>query len=333
MTGANGRPSAAAERPGSARGRVPVSATPSVSVVICAYTTSRSSALLAAVNSIARQTHPARETIVVIDHNPALLEHAKQTMPDVSVISNTGRRGLSAARNTGTSLARGEVIAFLDDDAVADPSWLAELARTYQDPNVIGAGGVARPRWAGEAPRWLPREFYWTVGCSYRGLPTELAPIRNPIGASMSFRREVFARVGGFSCDIGRVGSTPLGCEETELSIRARRAFPRGVILHVPRAEVEHLVTSERTRFRYFCTRCWAEGLSKALVSQEVGSTRALASEWTYTLRTLPTGALSGLRDGARGDPTGVLRTCAIVIGLLATLAGYLWGRPGSRRR
>jgi GT2 family glycosyltransferase len=324
---------AAPRGPTSGPAPVPVPAAPSISVVICAYTTRRSDALLGAAQSIAQQTYTAYETIVVIDHNPDLLEHAMQTLPEVCVIANAGRRGLSAARNTGTSVARGDVIAFLDDDAVADPTWLAELASVYRDPSVIGAGGVARPRWASEAPRWLPREFYWTVGCSYRGLPTELAPIRNPIGVSMSFRAEVFERLDGFSSDIGRVGRTPLGCEETELSIRARRAFPDGVILHVPSAEVEHLVSDERLTWRYFGARCWAEGLSKALVSEEVGSSDALASEWTYTLRTLPTGVLRALRDGARGDLSGVLRASAIVIGLLATLAGFLRGRLATLRR
>jgi GT2 family glycosyltransferase len=303
---------------------------PSISLVICAYTTSRSAALLAAAASIDRQTYPACETIVVIDHNPHLLEHAKETMPGVCVLANTGRRGLSGARNTGTSAAQGQVIAFLDDDAVADETWLAELGTVYRDPNVIGAGGIARPRWAGRPPRWLPREFYWTIGCSYRGLPTHVAPIRNPIGVNMSFRREVFERIDGFSSDIGRVGRTPLGCEETELSIRARLAYSNGVILHVPGAGVEHLVSGERVRWCYFLARCWAEGLSKALVSREVGSTDALSSEWTYTLRTLPAGVVRGLIDGARGDFTGVLRAGAIVAGLLVTLAGYLRGRLAS---
>jgi glycosyltransferase involved in cell wall biosynthesis len=311
-----------------ARGRFAASPAPSISVVICAYTTSRSAALLAAAASIDRQTFPACETIVVIDHNQELLEHAEETMPNVCVLANAGGRGLSGARNTGTSVAKGQVIAFLDDDAVAADTWLEELARAYDNPNVVGVGGVVTPRWVGgPAPRWLPREFYWTIGCSYRGLPTKTAPIRNPIGANMSFRRAVFDRIEGFVSGIGRVGRIPLGCEETELSIRARRAYPVGVVLYVPTARVEHLVSAERLSWGYFRSRCWAEGLSKALVSGEVGSTDALSSEWTYTLRTLPTGALRGLSDALRGDLAGLLRSSAIVAGLLITVAGYLRGR------
>jgi GT2 family glycosyltransferase len=308
-------------------------AAPAISVVICAYTSKRWDALLAAVASVARQTLPALETILVIDHDPGLLERAQATFGDARVTENTGERGLSAARNTGLAVARGEVVAFLDDDAMADDTWLAELARVYDDPNVIGAGGVARPRWVGgRAPRWLPPEFYWTVGCSYRGLPTHTAPIRNPIGASMSFRRAVFDQIDGFVSGIGRVGRTPLGCEETELSIRARRAYPGGVVLYVPSAAVEHFVSADRLSWGYFRSRCWAEGLSKALVAGEVGAGDALSSEWTYTLSTLPAGALRGLSDAVRGDLAGLLRAGAIASGLAITAAGYLRGRRAAAR-
>jgi GT2 family glycosyltransferase len=298
-----------------------------VSVIVCTYSQRRWEALLMAAASVARQTHPALETIVVIDHNAKLFERARATFQGARVVENDGERGLSAARNTGLKAAHGEIVAFLDDDAVADNTWLEELVCAYEDPKVIGAGGVARPRWVeGRAPRWLPREFYWTVGCSYRGLPTRAAPIRNPIGANMSFRRAVFERIEGFVTGIGRVGRIPLGCEETELSIRARRAYPEGVVLHVPTARVEHLVSAERSSWGYFRSRCWAEGLSKALVTEEVGSTDALSSEWTYMLRTLPIGALRGLSDAVRGDLAGLLRTSAILAGLLITVAGYLRG-------
>jgi glycosyltransferase involved in cell wall biosynthesis len=304
------------------------SAALSVSVVICSYTQQRWEGLLDAVASVEHQTQAALETIVVIDHDPDLLELATATLTNANVIESTGEPGLSGARNTGVMAAHGEIVAFLDDDAVADDTWLEELALAYEDLNVIGAGGVARPRWVdGKTSRWLPREFYWTIGCSYRGLPTERTHIRNPIGATMSFRRAVFDRIDGFSSVMGRVGSTPLGCEETELSIRARRAYPGGVVLHVPTAGVEHYVAVERLSWGYFSSRCWAEGLSKALLSRRVGNKEALQSERDYILSTLPAGVLGGLTDALRGDSAGIARAGAIVAGLLITVAGYMRGQ------
>jgi glucosyl-dolichyl phosphate glucuronosyltransferase len=303
-------------------------ARPTISVIVCTYTERRWAALQAAVASIARQRHTACETIVVIDHDEQLERRARDMLAGTRVVASSGEPGLSGARNSGVAAARGEIVAFLDDDAVADEMWLTELAGAFDDLDVVGAGGVARPRWPdGRAPRWLPEEFYWTIGCSYRGLPTRTAPVRNPIGASMSFRRSVLERVDGFTDGIGRVGATPLGCEETELSIRARRAHPGGVVLHVPDAVVEHEVPAARLSWRYFRSRCWAEGISKARVSRVVGSSDALASEWTYTLRTLPSGAVLGLLDAVRGDAAGLLRAGAIVAGLVITSTGYLCGR------
>jgi glycosyltransferase involved in cell wall biosynthesis len=293
-----------------------------VSVIICTYTQRRWEALLAVVASVGRQTHPALETIVVIDHNSELLEQALAELTDVRVIASEHAPGLSGTRNTGVERAVGDVIAFLDDDAVTDGTRLEELARAYDDPNVVGAGGVARPRWVGgKAPRWLP-QFYWTVGCSYRGLPTGRAPIRNPIGASMSFRRTIFDRIEGLVTGIRRVGRTPLGCEETELSIRARRVFPGRVVLHFPSARVEHIVP-ERVSWCCFRSHCWAEGLSKSLLSRRVGNKATLRSEHDYVLGALPSGMLCCLTNAMRGDSKLLARACPIAARLLVTVAGY----------
>lgn len=309
---------------------------PSVSVIVCAYTSKRWEVLHEGMASIARQTQPALETILVIDNNDELEERAREAFPGIRVVPNAGEKGVSSSRNTGVELARGEVFAFLDDDAVADTSWLEHLTRSYVDPNVIGTGGPPHPRWAGgDAPQWLPLEFYWTVGCGYRGLPTRVAPVRNPIGANMSFRKAVFDRIGGFSKGFGPNMASPSphgGGEETELAIRALAAFPGAVVLHMPDAIVEHAVPADRTRWSYFRSRCWLEGRMKALLSQTAGPADGLASELTYTLKTLPSGVLHGLRDALRGDFSGLQRAGAIVAGLVITAAGYLQGRLTSQR-
>lgn len=309
---------------------------PTVSVIVCAYTLRRWDVLCEGIASIAGQTRPALETVVVVDHNPELLERARARFAGVRVVSNTGERGSSESRNTALGLASGEILAFLDDDAIAPPTWLEEMLRPYDDPSVIGTGGMPTPRWeAGTAPRWLPVEFYWTIGCGYRGLPADVAPVRNPIGAAMSFRRTVFDRIGGFSTGLGPTMDAPRahgGGEDTELGIRALRAFPGSVVLHLPDARVEHRVPVERTSRGYFRRRCWLEGRTKALMGATVGSADGLSSERGYTLKTLPTGVLHGLRDSARGDLTGLQRAGAIVAGLAFTVAGYLWGRLTLRR-
>lgn len=298
----------------------------SISVIICAYTEDRWKALCAAVASVRNQTKPAAELILVIDHNPALLTRATSSLagPGVKIIKNRRKRGLSGARNTGIAASQGDIIAFLDDDAEAEPDWLEQLQASYTDDQIFGVGGKIIPDWQGVLPRWFPEEFYWVVGCTYRGMPGESSPVRNLIGANMSFRREVFETVGVFREDVGRVGTRPLGCEETELCIRVYQTWADKFLLYNPQALVHHKVPAGRASGRYFASRCYSEGLSKALISQSVGTRDSLASEWTYTLQTLPKGILRGLGMGLfRGDLNGLARAGYIAAGLAITAAGY----------
>lgn len=300
-----------------------------ISVVICAYTEARWQELIAAVDSMQQQTLPPREIVVVIDHNPVLLARSREQFGSdrVVVVENRQAQGLSGARNSGIAAARGEIIAFMDEDAVAAPDWLERLSAAYADPAVLGVGGLIEPLWLAGRPAWLPEEFQWVVGCSYRGLPETTAPVRNLIGCNMSFRREVFEAVGGFRDGIGRIGARPLGCEETELCIRVQQRWTEGLLLYEPGARVLHRVPASRGRVAYFTSRCYAEGLSKALVARFVGSRDGLASERSYTLRTLPRGVWRGVGDALRRDRGGLARAAMIVAGLAWTTAGYVMGR------
>jgi len=307
-----------------------VSAVPAVSVVVCAYTEKRWEDLCDGMAALATQTLPPAEVLLVVDHAEALLGRAQDAFPWVRVVPNRGPRGLSAARNTGVGAARGQILAFVDDDALPAQDWLERLVEPYADPDVVAVGGSAAPGWPGVRPAWFPPEFDWVVGCSYRGLPTSRSEIRNLMGCNMSFRADVLAEDPGFPVGIGRVGTTPAGCEETELCIRIRQRRPAARIVYEPAASVRHRVTPERTRWDYFVARCYAEGGSKALVARHVGADDALQLERGYCLRTLPTGVLSGIRVAIRGNVAGLGQAGAIVAGLAFTVAGY--GRAALRR-
>ena len=307
--------------------------TTSVTVVICAYTLERWPQIEAAVGSLAAQTRPPAQVVLVSDHNPELLDRARAAFPGVHCVANAGPRGLSGARNTGVAVATADVVAFLDDDAAADPRWVEATLTAYRDADVIGVGGDVVPDWLGPRPSWFPDEFLWVVGCSYRGLPTTRAEIRNPIGANMSFRRSVFGLAGEFDTDMGRLGKDAAGCEETEFSIRARRAHPGARIVLEPSATCRHSVSPNRLTRGYFRRRCRAEGRSKALVSILAGAESALETERVYVRRTLPRGVLAGLRDALRGDPSGLARTEAILEGVVLTAGSYALARLRTRSR
>ncbi len=254
---------------------------------------------------------------------------ALDAFSDIEVVENTETQGLSGARNSGISHSTGDIVAFLDDDAAAQPEWLEELVRPYVNPSIRGTGGVVRADWVGGRPGWFPSEFEWVVGCSYRGLPESIAPIRNPIGAGMSFHRTVFSDVGHFDTEMGRTAAAPLGCEETVLGILVRRQYGREAIVQVPSAIVDHKVGAERATVRYLMRRCFAEGISKAAVAERIGRGDASSSELQYVRSILPSGIAGGVARWVQGDVDGLKAAGLIVLGTSCTVFGYAAGRVG----
>jgi GT2 family glycosyltransferase len=292
-----------------------------VSVVICAYAQERWNDLSRAVSSLLEQTVQPREIVVAVDHNPALLERAAaHFQARVTVVANEQRAGLAGARNSGTEATSAAIVAFLDDDARAAPDWIEQLAQPFADPAILGVGGRIEPDWQAPRPSWFPQEFNWAIGCSYRGLPTTTAPVRNMIGANMSVRRDVFDALGGFSENLGRL-------EETDFCIRGSLRFPAGRWLYLPAALVSHSVTPQRSTWRYFRKRCYNEGLAKASMVAGTGHRAGLESERRYVRWVLPSGVVRECLRGLRGDPGGPARAAAIVAGLAYTAAGFAQGR------
>jgi cellulose synthase/poly-beta-1,6-N-acetylglucosamine synthase-like glycosyltransferase len=306
---------------------------PTVSVAICSFATERWEELRSAVTSVAAQTRRADEIVVVVDHNDELLERSRVEWGDLQVVANRGMPGLSSARNTGVEVSSSDIVAFLDDDAEAAPDWLQILVDRYRDPDVVAVGGAVVPRWVSGRPGWFPPEFDWVVGCTHSGMPAEAKPVRNLVGANMSFRRELLVGLGGFTTDLGRVGDRPVGCEETELCIRTHQKSPDLVVLYDPRARVDHLVPSQRATMRYFLARCAAEGRSKAVLGRMVGGRAATVEESIYARAVLPAGIRRALASAWHGDPRGVLRAAVIVLGLLTTSTAYLKASLSSGRR
>jgi glycosyltransferase involved in cell wall biosynthesis len=135
--------------------------------------------------------------LLVLDHDPELIRYFKSELPsDVRVLSSGGL-AFECFRNAGIINSKSEIIAFIDDDAVADRDWLKNLFKNYSEPSVAGVGGLVVPRWdGGRSFSWFPEELNWIIGCSYKGQIDRREPIRNPIGCNMSFRMKFLRRWG-----------------------------------------------------------------------------------------------------------------------------------------
>jgi GT2 family glycosyltransferase len=302
-----------------------------VTAVIAAFAMDRWDATCEAMASIQAQTAAPAETVLVIDHNPDLLTRAAAAFPKATVIPNAGPQGASSARNTGVAASGGELIAFLDDDAVAAPDWLELMVPHFARPEVVGVGGSCEPLWFTSRPRWFPPEFDWIVGASYRGMPVETQPIRNVWSGNMILRRRIFTEIGGFNEDFGKVGKVARP-EDTDLCLRAAAAQDHGTWMYEPAAVCGHRVPASRERVPFFLRRCLNEGRGKAGLAQLNGAA-ATSSERRYTREVLPRGIARGLGEAARGDLSGAERSLAIAAGLSLATAGFVTSRIAQSAR
>jgi glucosyl-dolichyl phosphate glucuronosyltransferase len=299
---------------------------PSMAVVVCTSSAQRVPLLRACVDSLLGGERLPDELYIVVDTNPSLADELGGVLPPGAKLLRCDGAGLSAARNVGITACNSDVVAFVDDDATADPRWLLALSEAFAaDPQLIGAGGPVLPHWDADQ-RWMPDELLWVVGCTYAGHRLDPGPIRNPIGCNMAFRRHELTTVGGFETSFGKRRGALSTCDETELALRLERVHGTGRIHYVPEARVHHAVPASRVSWRLLLQRSLSEGVAKGRLKRQFAGA-PLATERGY-VRLLVTSAgprlaMAGVR---RRDRDSVLGAVAIAACLTVTAAAYLLG-------
>ena len=187
---------------------------------------------------ISQLCHPAFEVVVVADAAGARVV-TKMGWDSRLKLVEFDAPNISAARNAGLAEAAGEIVAFVDDDAVPEPSWLGHLAGPFADPGVAATGGFVLGR-NGISFQWTARavnRLAETVALETAGHdPFEPVPpsgfVPKTEGTNCAFRRDVLARLGGFD------PAFRFYLDETDVNLRLASAGARTVI--VPRALVHH---------------------------------------------------------------------------------------------
>jgi glycosyltransferase involved in cell wall biosynthesis len=243
-----------------------------VSIILCTY--NRSNSLAAALNSVAASQVPdsIEWEVLVVDNNSKdstrdVVEAFCGQNPHFRYIFEL-KQGLSNARNTGIREAKGDVLAFVDDDVTVDPHWLHDLTAQFNHPQWTGVGGRIRPQEELALPNWVRLEGAFSMGGCLAALfdrgdqPHELSV--PPFGTNMAYRKTMFEKHGFFRTDLGRSANNMIGKEDTEFGERLLRAGER--IWYAPSAIVFHPVLPERLTKKYFLA--WWFGCGQSMIRQ-----------------------------------------------------------------
>jgi GT2 family glycosyltransferase len=258
-----------------------------VSTIVCTHSLDNYPNLVEAVDSLWAQTYPEMEVIIAVDGNAELHGKVSAHYADnkaVKIALLKENVGVSRARNAGISVAKGDVIAFIDDDAIAEKGWIENLLGAYSEHDAVAVGGKVLPIWLGAKPDYLPEELYWLVGITHEGFAEErIVEVRNTFGPNMSFKREVFQKVGLFNEKLGfaRKGLSYIQAEEPEFALRMRRELGKGVIYN-PRAIVYHKIPPSKVKVGTLLKRAFYQGYSKALLRKLKISADPEATERSY---------------------------------------------------
>ena len=245
-----------------------------LSIVVTAYTIERLDDIFELLDSIKIQTYPHIEVIFVAERSEVLFDkvksYAEENGINVKMLFNSGQTGLSAARNLGTKEAKGDIIAFVDDDVVLFQNWAKEMMKAYEDDSIIGVTGPALPLWENESMSWFPEEFFWIISCTAWSGWKRVIEVRNAWGMNMSFRKEAFKKAGLFKVTFG-LNNGSRKCwfdppsEDVDFSIRAKSATGK-IIKFYPEVKVKHRAYYYRISQKFIIQRSFSVGFQRCML-------------------------------------------------------------------
>jgi glycosyltransferase involved in cell wall biosynthesis len=215
--------------------------------------------LAKALDSIATQTLPEslEWEVLVVDNNSTdqtreVVEDFCRRHPRRFRYLFEPQQGKSYALNAGIREARGEILAFMDDDVTVEPTWLRNLTAPLHNGEWAGAGGRILPERTFSPPRWLSVEGrHALLPLAVFDLGLDAGPLAEPpYGTNTAFRKEMFEKYGGFRTDLGPRPGSEVRNEDTEFGRRLIAAGER--LRYEPSAVVYHSAPEHRVQKEYF---------------------------------------------------------------------------------
>jgi GT2 family glycosyltransferase len=308
---------------------------PSATVAVVTY--ERPAFLARCLEHLLAQTR-SPDQIIVVDSSTSddTARVVRERFPMVRYeVCPSGRGATATARNISYRLATGDVLAFVDDDAFAEPDWLEKLLPVYEDRTVGGVGGRQIRHQPGELTEGLDAigelRPDGTLTGHFAADPGRHVVVDHLLGANMSFRRSVLDQMGGIRD--GYAGTCIR--EETDLCLRVVHAGYR--LIYTPEAVVEHVAApyakGQRFDLRY---AYWDQKNHLILLIRNFGWTDPIVRSYLKTSmrvaakdfsdRVARTKSRAQGKDGAgaiRAGGAALSRTAVVVA---ASVAGVVTG-------
>jgi len=279
---------------------------PDISVIICSY--NRRDYIIQAIDSLYHQTLPrTRYEVIVVDNNStddteSLCRTYIAAHADYNIrYMNETRQGASFARNTGAAVARSPLLAFMDDDAVAEKDFLERIVLFFDThPDATGMGGRIIPAYEPAEPKWMSHYVSSLVGnFEYSKTVTLFRPGKYPLESNMIVRKEAFDAVGGFNTLLpGVKGTLRIGGEGKDFFYRLQDRGSK--IYYDPSVIVHHTVEVKKLTPEYMYRVASGIGRGEKVRTQQKGTGAYLKKIMEYLYK------LAG----------------SVVLGILYTLSG-----------
>ena len=246
-----------------------------ISFIICTY--NREKYIYECLSRLAKNTEKDGWEIVLVNNNSTDGTAAECERFVADYVPKNYRyfmerqQGLSYARNRGIAEAKGNWLVFLDDDALVEANYIANLQKNIvEHPEAKAFGGAIEPFFEEETPNWLsPWSMMFVSAIDLGNYVKPFAANQYPVGANMGISKEAIERVGKFNTSLGRVGNNLMGGEEKDIFNRIRQAGMS--ILFFPSIKVQHCIPSKRTTKEFIAKLGNGVGLSEKMRTQGIG--------------------------------------------------------------